>query len=215
MMRISTRVLELRPLCPGTYELVIERHGFQFRAGEEIILHGRTGGEDRTYSLAGGENEPVLRILFRVIPEGLRSPQLARLKPGDQLAFSGPSGSFTLRDPGRPMWFIATGTGIAPALSLLRTHPDLTPVVLHGARHAVELYARAEIEPLCSAYHPCLSREGAAPRRVTDVLPHLDWPAHAHFYLCGSNTMIQQVHNLLRSRGVSGDAIFSEAYYFW
>lgn len=213
--RQRARIVENRILAPGSHELVFARGDFAFRAGEEIQVHGRDPAEDRTYSLAGGEQEDVLRILFRVIPEGLVTPRMAGLAAGDELAFTGPFGNFTLREPDRPLWFVATGTGIAPLLSFLRTRAHLRPTVLHGVRAEAELYARAELEPRCAAYHPCVS-QGAAPQcRVTDVLPHLAWPDDAHFYLCGRNDMIQAVQNHLRARGVPADRIFHEPYFFW
>jgi len=210
----QARLLENRLLAPGAHELVFTRGDFRFRAGEEIQLHGREPADDRTYSLAGGEQEPVLRIIFRVIPAGAVTPRLAALEPGAGLAFTGPFGSFTLRDPTRPLWFIATGTGLAPLLSFVRTRADLRPTVLHGVRAEAELYARSELEKRCAAYHPCVS-QGSTPRHVTDVLPLLAWPDDAHFYLCGRNDMITAVQHHLRARGVTADRIFHEPYFFW
>jgi len=213
--RHRVRVLENRAIAPASHELVLERGSFVFRAGEEIQIHGNEPADDRTYSLASGERETVLRILFRVIPEGRVTPRLARLGPGDAVDFTGPFGSFTLRDPARPLWFLATGTGIAPLLGFLRTRGDLRPTVLHGVRTDAELYARAELEPRCASYHPCVSRGSPPHRRVTDVLPDLAWEPDAHFYLCGRNEMIQAAHAHLRARDVPADAIFHEPYFFW
>ena len=213
--RHRARIRENRVLAPGSHELVFERGAFAFRAGEEIQVHGRDPAEDRTYSLAGGEAEEVLRILFRVIPEGLVTPRLAALDAGDELVFTGPFGNFTLREQDRPLWFVATGTGIAPLLSFMRTHAHLRPTVLHGVRTEAELYARAEIEPRCAAYHPCVSQGASLRRRVTDVLQLLAWPHDAHFYLCGRNDMITAVQQHLRARGVPADRIFHEPYFFW
>lgn len=214
-IRREARLIENRRLAPGAHELVFTRGDFRFQAGAEIQLHGREPAEDRTYSLAGGEAEPVLRILFRVIPEGSVTPRLAGLAPGAGLAFTGPFGSFTLRDPARPLWFIATGTGLAPLLSFVRTHASLRPTVLHGVRTEEDLYARGELESRCEAYHPCVSQGSGIRRRVTDLLPMLRWPDEAHFYLCGRNDMIQAARALLRERGVPAGQIFHEPYFFW
>jgi ferredoxin--NADP+ reductase/benzoate/toluate 1,2-dioxygenase reductase subunit len=214
--RHASTVLANHTLAPGAHELVLARDGFRFRAGEELILHGDCSDDDRTYSLASGEDEPELRLLIRVIPGGRISPRLAALRPGQPVSFSGPTGSFTLRDPARPLVFIATGTGLAPLLSFIRTHPSLRPVLLHGVRHEEDLYHRAELEPRCAAYLPCVScpAKGAA-RRVTDALDALPLAPDTDVYLCGGQPMIRDVRARLLRAGVPADRIRAEPYFFW
>lgn len=214
-LRYRSAVLQNREIATGTIELELTRGGFLFRAGDEIVIHGRSQPEDRTYSLLSGENDESLKLLIRIIPSGITSPRLALLQPGDKLEFTGPTGSFQLRDPERPLWFIATGTGIAPLLSFLRTRPDLRPTVLHGARTHGELYYRDEIEARSEAYHPCVSREHSAPRRVTDALNSLTPPREADIYLCGGQPMINAVHTILDEKQISSDRIVTEPYFFW
>ena len=212
------RVLENRVLAPGSHELILERGDISFRAGEEIEVQGPDPTGRRTYSLSGGEREAALRILFRVIPDGVLSPRLARLGPGDNVDFTGPFGSFILHAPPRPLCFVATGTGIAPLLSYIRTHPDARPTVLHGVRRESDLYARAEVESHGARYLPCVSGERCARAhngRVTDLLHGLDLPADTGIYLCGSNAMIRDARELLRQRGWPTQLISAEPYYFW
>lgn len=213
--RHRSTVLRNRELATGTYELELSRGNFQFRAGEEIILHGEQPEQDRTYSLASGEQDQALKLLIRVIPDGVASPRWARLQPGGTVEFTGPTGSFILREPIQSFWFIATGTGIAPLLSYLRTDPTLRPVVLHGVRNRDELYYRTEIEARCAAYHPCVSRDPEYPLRVTDVLAEHILPPETDFYLCGGQPMIRDARAILLERGVAADRIRTEAYFFW
>lgn len=214
-LRYRSNVIHNVEVADGTFELEMSRGGFLYRAGDEIVMHGRSQPEDRTYSLVSGENDPSLKLLIRVIPDGITSPLLAALKPGDKPEFTGPTGSFQLRDPGRPLWFIGTGTGIAPLLSFLRTRHDLRPTVLHGVRTSAELYYRAEIETRSAAYQPCLSREGGQPRRVTDALKELAPPPEADIYLCGGQPMIQAVRAILLEKNTPPDRIITEPYFFW
>ena len=213
--RQIARVIDNREIAPATNELVIERGAFTFRAGEEIQVHGADPTQDRTYSLASGETDPVLRILYRVITEGVLTPKLAAIRPDEWIEFTGPFGSFTLRDASRPCWFIATGTGIAPLLSFIRTHASVRPVVLHGVRLPDELYGRAELEPRCSIYRPCVSGGDSPTGRVTNALRDLQTPQDAEYYLCGRNDMISDVRNLLRERGIPSEQIIAEPYFFW
>lgn len=214
-IRFNSRVLANRPLAEGTFELLLDRAGLVYRAGQEIILHGAAPEDDRTYSLASGPDEPSLRLLIRVIPDGRISPRLARLAPGAPLAFSGPNGSFVLRDPARPALLVATGTGIAPFRSMLMSQPAWRPVLLHGVRSAAELYYRDELEPRVSAYLPCLSRDARRSRRVTDALAEQPVSPDTDVYFCGGQPMIRAARALLLSRGHPSERIAAEAYYFW
>jgi ferredoxin-NADP reductase len=213
--RYRSRVLRSVALSPSAFELTLERQGLPFQAGKEIQVHGTEPTEDRTYSIASGEQEQDLVLLYRLIPEGRLTPRLAKLQPGDGVEFTGPFGSFTLRDRNRPIVFIATGTGVAPCLSFIRTWPALQLTLLHGVRVAEDLFYRAEFERY--AYHSCVSREDGAgfKGRVTDLLPTLAFAADAHYYLCGSNAMILDIHQQLKNRDVEEDRIFSEPYFFW
>ena len=217
-IRYQSRVLELNQLSEAGYELVLDRCGMAFLAGKEIMLHGRETTDDRQYSIASGEADEDLRVLFRLIPDGALTPQLVRWKRGDACEFTGPFGSFLIKDFLRPMVFVASGTGIAPAVSFLRSHAGLDLTVLHGVRTEADLFHRGFLETRASAYHPCVSRQEDTDcfrGRVTARLPELDLPAEAHYYLCGANEMIVETRRMLVERGVGDDAIHAEPYYFW
>ncbi|MBW7907903.1 MAG: hypothetical protein H3C50_03150 [Kiritimatiellae bacterium] len=215
VLRRRSAVIANRPMALGAFELELSRAHLDFKAGAEIVIHGQEQYEDRIYSLANGERDPTLRLLIRLIPGGVTTPRLAKLVPGDAVEFTGPTGSFLLRDDDRPIWFIATGTGIAPLRSFVRTAPHLRPVVLHGVRQAEELYYRDELEPHCSAYYPCVSRDPKSPQRVTTRLQSLRIPTEATFYLCGSQPMIHDATKILAAHNIPADQIVSEPYFFW
>lgn len=214
--RVPSRVVALNRLCATGYELLLERTGLTFTAGQLINLHGRDHFEDRSYTVCGGEQDEYLTVLFRHVPEGVLTPQLTQLKPGDIINISGPYGEFTLRDRARPVIFFATGTGVAPCRAYLRTHPELNLTLFHGVRFAEDLYYREEFKSI--AYHPCVSREPPAPGisngRVTDLARATSFPPDSHFYLCGANEMIYEMQEILQERGVAPEAIFTEAYYY-
>ena len=217
VQRHEARILTRRCLAPGLIELTLERDGMVFRAGEEITIHGPAGLGDRPYSILSGEQDEDLRILFRVVPEGALSPWLSQRRPGDRLAFSGPHGSFLLRRPAGAAVFVATGTGIAPAVSFIRTHPALDLHLLHGVRRREDLCYGDQFRP--DAYTPCVSGQQAAGcfhGRVTSwfaeqgsVQPDVD------YYLCGSNAMIADMRERLLQGACSHDRIFAEPYFYW
>ena len=209
-----SRVLANQVVSPSAFCLTLERAGLEFRAGELVGLHGRDPLDARDYTIASGEGDPHLRVLVRLIPHGALTPQLAALRPGDPVDITGPYGTFTVRDPGRPLVFVATGTGIAPALAYRRSLPGLNLTVLHGVARSEDLFFREEFEP--STYWPCVSREPVEgwQGRVTDRLATLPLPEGADFYLCGANEMIYQAIELLTARGVPRDRMFHEPYYY-
>ena len=212
----TTRVLSNRQLSATGYELKLSRDGADFRAGQLLTVHGADLLHDRTYTIASGERDESLCILYRLIPSGLLTPQLAGLQPGDQLKVSAPYGEFVLRDPARPVVFIATGTGIAPCIAYRRTYPQLNLTVLHGVRSEDDLFYRAELEA-GAAYHACVSGH-AGPAcfkgRVTACATTLAFPPEAHFYLCGANEMFYEMRDLLEARGIPLANVFTEAYYY-
>lgn len=213
--RYSARVIDQRPLSSTGYELILERQGLPFDAGRLITIHGRELTEDRSYTIASGERDEHLHVLYRLIPHGVLTPQLVRLQRDDRIDMSGPFGQFTLRDPGAPIVFIATGTGVAPCRAYIRTHPELDLTLIHGVRLAEDLFYRKEFERY--DYRPCVTGEpGCGYRgRVTDYLRGgFDIRPDAHYYLCGAYEMIYDVQALLTESGVDPARVFIEGYYY-
>lgn len=214
MNRWTAKVFRHRQVSSTAYELTLSRDGLQFRAGQLITIHGRDITEDRNYSIASGENDDALTVLYRLIPDGVLTPRLVRLAEGDSIDVSGPYGEFVIRDLGRPLVFVATGTGIAPCRAYARTHPGLDLTILHGVRRVEDLFFRSELE----AYHyfPCVSGESSPwfRGRVTEFARSFNFPPDADFYLCGANEMFYEMREILTERGISPHAIFTEAYYY-
>jgi ferredoxin-NADP reductase len=214
LQRWTARVLETRALSATGFELTFERGPLHFRAGQLAVVHGRAMLEERSYTICSGESDPVLQIVYRLIPDGRLTPWLHSLRPGDAVELSAPYGEFTLRDPTRPLVFIATGTGIAPARAFHRTYPDLNLTIVHGVRTAADLFYREELDR--RSYYPCVSGETGIgfPGRVTAFCAGQGFPAHAHYYLCGANAMFYDMRDLLTARGVPPGHLFTEAYYY-
>ncbi len=212
--RRSARVIATRQLSPTGFEITFERGSLPFRAGQLLVVHGRAMLEERSYTICSGEQDPDLQIVYRLIPDGLLTPWLRTLRPGDTVDISAPYGEFTLRDPARPVVFIATGTGIAPARAFHRTYPALDLTIVHGVRTAADLFYRDELGG--RHYHPCVSGESGVgfPGRVTAFCARHSFPADAHYYLCGANAMFYDMRDLLAARGVPPGHLFTEAYYY-
>lgn len=107
----------------------------------------------RAYSMVSAPRQPWLEFYSIVVPEGLFSPRLARLRPGDALYVEkAPYGFLTLERfaPGGDLWLLASGTGLSAYLSILRDPTVWRAyrriVLAHGVRTAAELAYRQEIE---------------------------------------------------------------------
>ncbi|WP_459617638.1 ferredoxin--NADP reductase [Bordetella sp. 2513F-2] len=106
----------------------------------------------RAYSMVSAPQEPELEFYSIVVPEGLFSPRMAQLAPGDALYVQKtPFGFLTLdRFPADgDLWLLATGTGLSAYLSILRDPAAWRTfdriVLVHGVRTAAELAYRDEI----------------------------------------------------------------------
>jgi len=164
---------------------------------------------------------------YIVLPDGPLSPRLATLVAGDAVwMLPRANGFFGISEvpEADALWCIATGTGIGPFLSILRTDEPwqkFTRVVLvHATRYANELTYRDEIaaighaRPGAFSYVPMVSREvapgalaGRIPAAIEDgrLEARAGVPltaANAHAMLCGNPAMIEDTQQMLATRGM-------------
>ena len=113
----------------------------------------------------------------------------------------------------REMVFIASGTGIAPFHSFVRSYPGINYTLIHGVSYNNEAYERNDYDP--HRYILCTSKEsnGGHKGRVTRFLPGYRVDPDMLFYLCGNNNMIYEVYHILRDKGIPDENIFSEVYF--
>ena len=205
---LTDRVLEIKLSKPAT---------FQFLAGQRIrLLHGTIG---RDYSLITAPHDPTLALCLKKIEGGEYSPILASAEPGTSLSFTGPLGYFTYRPSEKPVVFVATGTGIAPFLSMVRAGiADFT--LLHGVHQAKSLYYQDVFRRAARLYIPCLapdagetsSSDNVFRGRVSHYLAEHLPPKVYDFYLCGRQEMIRDVTLLVDER-FPGSLIYTEVFY--
>lgn len=208
------RVLENRSLGPDTFILRFERHALPFKAGQHLSV-GLPGQEQREYSVYSGEQDPWFEILVREVQGGRVSRALRRTQPGDRLEVTGPFGFFTLEQPrpSAPYLFVATGTGIAPFHSLVRSVPGLDYTLVHGIRRQQERYGHEEYATdrlaVCVSQEPGPGFQG----RVTAWLKTQTQKPETRAYLCGNCDMIYEVFDLLKEQGLPASQIYTEVYF--
>ncbi|HOO83220.1 MAG TPA: oxidoreductase [Prolixibacteraceae bacterium] len=211
----KNRTVNIEELAEGKYLLTLEKQ-FSMKAGHVIAITTNKTIEPRIYSLCNGENNEYLQVLFDLHPEGKLTPKLAKLKPGDDIFVSKPYGSF-MPVSDRNMWWIATGTGIAPFRAMMRSgyKPEL---LLHGARQASNFYFEREFKTdLKENYYRCSSgTDGVADYygRVTSFIDKKSsLPANNKYYLCGRALMVVELRDLLISKGIPYENIISEIFF--
>ncbi len=216
--KFTTRLLSIFRLSADTVQLDLERPGsFWFVPGQGIRL--RRGDLEREYTIVSGPADPRLTLCVQVVERGPFSPALATLEVGSILSFSGPHGYFTFQSAARPAVFVATGTGIAPFVSMVRSGVSGF-TLLHGAATVRDLHYREVLQPAALRYVGCVSREAPGPSsppwmhrgRVTDFLRADLSPGELDFYLCGRREMVRDVTSIVDER-FPGSRVFFEVFF--
>jgi len=207
-------VISVREINSTVFKVRLTRNNLEFKTGQHINVGPASGGYTREYSIYSGENDDYLEILVKEVLNGLVSPELHKLKKGNQVMVEPPLGYFYLpTHDDKKMLFIATGTGIAPYHSFIKTHPQLNYHLLHGVSEASEAcekdFYKKENFTLCTSK----KSDGDFHGRVTKWLNQNPIDNYRHIYLCGNRNMINEVHSLLKQKGFPMENIHAEAYF--
>jgi ferredoxin--NADP+ reductase len=211
----EVEIVAVAEIAEKVYTLEFERF-FDFEAGQIIRLAWQGESKPRLYSIASGEKQQNIQILFNVVGEGQLTPMMARLRPGDKILASNPMGKFS--GTGGPAWWIAQGTGIAPFASMFRSGQTNNKTLVHGGRHHDSFYYRDEFIPILGErYIRCSSKDSGDSvfhGRVTDYLKSIDrLPVGSLYYLCGSAEMVVETRDILIEKGIPFINIISEIYF--
>ena len=215
---LQSRLISRTWLSRDTFQLDLDRPaGFHFEPGQGIRF--RYDEIEREYSLTSSPADDFLSLCVRKIAGGRFSPRLAEAEIGSVLVFSGPHGFFVFRPSDRPAVFVATGTGIAPFVSMVRSGVS-DFLLVHGAPAHADLHFRPLMEPAARIYVGCASREqperSSSPAcragRVTDYVEN-DLPEGLYdFYLCGRRDMVRDVVGVVDER-FNGSVVYSEIFH--
>jgi len=212
---LPVKIIENRILSEGVHYISMTKP-FVFEAGQVIALALHQNNEPRLYSIASGENNETLSILFDIKPGGELTPPLSKVKAGDIIYISEPFGKFLCKET--PATWIATGTGIAPFISLIESERSEDITLLHGARTLDTFFFQNLFEEklfdnylrFCTTQANASVIEG---RLTTYLQNHNNLPKNNKYYLCGSSQMVIDVREILISRGIPFDNIIAEIYF--
>jgi ferredoxin--NADP+ reductase len=207
---------------------------FRFKSGHFTMIGLEGEGKPllRAYSMASAHYEEELEFFSIKVPDGPLTSKLQHLNVGDEVLVNSKATGSLIADnllPGRHLYLIATGTGLAPFLSIIRDpeiYENFDKVILtHGARYVDELaYQDIITEHLPNneyfgevvreklIYYPTVTREEFRTMgRLTDLLssdqlsadiglPPVS-PVNDRFMLCGSPGMLRDFTLVLDGRG--------------
>ncbi|GGC54810.1 1,2-phenylacetyl-CoA epoxidase subunit PaaE [Chelatococcus reniformis] len=211
---------------------------FRFVPGQYLTLRTTLDGEEvrRSYSICSGPGDGELRIAVKRVDSGLFSAWAnGELTTGDAIEVMSPAGRFglaALPGDGRIHIAFAAGSGITPVLSILRgvlaCEPTSRFFLFYGNRSTADVLFRRELEELkdrflgrLSVFHVLSQEEQDLPilsgrldadkarRLLTALVPAA---AVDHAFLCGPETMIDDLTTALTDLGMSPEAIHVERF---
>ena len=209
--------------------------GITFKPGQYIQLQVpkyklSKEPEFRAFSIASPkrESQRIELIVARVESGVVSTYILDFLKEGDKLTMRGPFGDFYYRHSERELLLIATGSGLAPLLSILdylETEKIRRKTTLFfGSRKPEDLYHLKEITEMAGnlfncKFTPILSRTTAETKwtgekgRVTDLIEkNVPQNADTDVYICGNPDMVESCLELLKTKGIPESQIYFDKF---
>lgn len=216
-------------LSPTTVALTLEtpqRDDLAFLPGQYVNIAVPGTDETRSYSFSNGPDDKSLTFLMKLAPGGVMSDYLTdRAAVGDPLTFTGPHGSFFLRETDRPVLLLAGGTGLAPILSIVRT------MVATGSQRPVHLVYGASTDDDVVELDTITALAAELPQLTWDYVvsdPASSAPNKGYVmslirdehlyggdvavYLCGPPPMVEAVRTHFTERGIEPTGIYYEKF---
>ena len=197
----TTRSSDVRSFLAGQFTMI--------GMGDDDLL--------RAYSIASPPDADYLEFLSIIVQDGPLTRRLKDIKPGQQIEVGGrPTGTLVIKNllAAKRLWCLATGTGLAPFLSIVRdpaTFEKFDEVILtHTVRTTDELAYANLLSDLPITYYPTVTRqpfktEGRITDRLTSGIAYTDldvppWSAeNDRVMVCGSIKFNQELRGTLES----------------
>jgi len=216
-------------------EILSPKEGLSFKPGQYIQLEVpkfklSKEPEYRAFSLANPPEESLnIELFVGRVSKGIVSTYIHDyLKEGEDIKVRGSFGEFFYRDSNRDIQMIATGTGIAPIMSILRyirsENIQRKTTLFFGTRRKEDLYCVDELKDLENhlndfKFFPILSREpedsswkgkrGRVTNLIDNIIPE---NANIDAYICGNADMVESCLDMLKEKGIPEDQIYYDKF---
>jgi Na+-transporting NADH:ubiquinone oxidoreductase subunit F len=238
-----TKLVSKKELAPEVFlyrfELV-EPTTVEFKAGQYLMLlcpQKDSYPLRRMYSIASPASQKnSFDLIVEIIPNGVGSNYFLAMKENDEVQFQGPAGMFTLHGSSPNRIFLATGTGIAPMISMLdeiytSRNTDGTNQLFWGVPYIKDHYMLSDLISLKEKnsnffFSISVSRERNLDSlngekeyfklgRITKTLDEKygnTFPKDVDFYLCGGRTVVESLRQYLAEKNVPKERIIFEKF---
>ena len=231
----AERVTDVQHYTDRLFRFRVTRpQSLRFRSGEFVMLGLPSEGKPlmRAYSIASPSWDERLEFFSIKVPGGPLTEKLQTIKPGDEILLRPKTTGTLVHDaltPGKRLYMISTGTGIAPFISIMRdpeSYDKFEQLILtHTCRTVDELQygyesvAVTKNDPLIGElaqsrllhFASTTREESAHQGRITTLIDdrtffnslNLEFfdPAHDRIMLCGSMAMIKDVKDVIEPLG--------------
>ena len=197
---------------------------FVFLEGQFIDIIGPNSIR-RSYSIASiSSNKEIILLIKRVKNGEFSNYWFNKAKSNDLLRIEGPKGTFFLRDRAKPLVFLATGTGIAPIISILDrldSDPDFNQTegisLFWGNRVQQDFVWKSNFKKINVDFHPIISRKEDDWKgeigHVQDVALRIsDNIRKINVYACGASEMINSAKASFVKSGLNENDFYSDAF---
>ena len=222
-------VVGLDRLSPTTVELSLDipnRGELAFLPGQYVNIAVPGTEVTRSYSFANAPHEERLVFLVKLTEGGAMSTWLTeRAAVGDEVTFTGPNGSFFLREARRPVLMLAGGTGLAPVLSMLRQLEvdgcDRGGRLVYGVSTDDDLVKLDEVGELIArlpgfSWDHCVSDPASTAANkgyVMSLIGEEDLhDGDVAIYLCGPPPMVEAVRTHVAGAGIEPTGFYYEKF---
>ncbi|MCX5043106.1 benzoate 1,2-dioxygenase electron transfer component BenC [Aldersonia sp. NBC_00410] len=225
----TATIVELQRLSSTTVSLTVEipnRSELAFLPGQYVNIAVPGTDVTRSYSFSNAPDEPQLSFLVKLTEGGAMSTYLTeRAAVGDTLEFTGPHGSFFLREAVRPILLLAGGTGLAPILSILgklRADGIRRKVhLIYGVSTDEDLVGIDRIEEIGAdlpgfTWNHCVSDPASTAANKGYVMSLLEpgqlYDGDVAIYLCGPPPMVEAVRKHVGDAGIEPVGFYYEKF---
>jgi len=213
------KIIDKKLIGNSNLLIKIEKKDKKFNAGQFFSIGVPDVPINREYSVCNSANDDYIEFLIRYVEGGTLTPKLFELKVGEYIKVLGAYGEFYLEnfDLNKKYLFIGTGSGIAPFLSIIKTHNLKNYTIMHGIRELKDSIKELDAKN----YELYLTREksnnsknvfeGRITKYMKKKLENLD--KNHLFFLCGNSLMVSEVHEMLILSNINSNQVFSEIFF--